>query len=142
MFVLIFPAAVLAMGGSFQRSYGELLALSVGSFVAFGAGSVPSGWLGDKWSRRNMLAVFFFGIGAATILVGLSTNIVMLAVSLTLIGLFASIYHPVGGSLLASHTTRLGRHLGLTGVWGTIGLPFSALITAGDTQYPLCSFAL
>src|SRR3546814_8576104 len=104
MFVLIFPAAVLAMGGSFQRSYGELLALSVGSFVAFGAGSVPSGWLGDKWSRRNMLAVFFFGIGAATILVGLSPNIVMPAVSLPLIGLFASIYPPVGGD---GQTTRL-----------------------------------
>ncbi|MFC3675907.1 MFS transporter [Ferrovibrio xuzhouensis] len=135
MFVLIFPAAVLAMGGSFQRSYGELLALSVGSFIAFGAGSVPSGWLGDKWSRRNMMAVFFFGIGAATILVGLSTSVVMLAVSLTLIGLFASIYHPVGGALLASHTTRLGRDLGLNGVWGNLGIAFSALITAGVAQY-------
>jgi len=135
MFVLIFPAAVLAMGGSFQRSYGELLALSVGSFIAFGAGSVPSGWLGDKWSRRNMLAVFFLGIGAATILVGLSVNEVMLAVSLTLIGLFASIYHPVGGALLASHTTRLGRDLGLNGVWGNLGIAFAALITAGIAQY-------
>src|SRR3546814_20662933 len=121
MFVLIFPAAVLAMGGSFQRSYGELLALSVGSFVAFGAGSVPSGWPGDKWSRRNMLAVFFFGIGAATILVGLSTNILMLAVSLTLIGLFASIYHPVGGALLARHPTQTGRALYLTGRVGQPG---------------------
>jgi MFS family permease len=135
MFVLIFPAAVLAMGDSFQRSYGELIALSTGSFIAFGAGSVPSGWLGDKWSRRNMLAVFFVGIGAATILAGLSTSIIMLAVSLTLIGLFASIYHPVGGAMLASHTTRLGRDLGLNGVWGNLGIAFSALITAGIAQY-------
>src|SRR3546814_17038064 len=113
MFVLIFPAAVLAMGGSFQRSYGELLALSVGSFVAFGAGSVPSGWRGDKSSRRNMMAVFFFVIAAAPILVAPSTRVVMMAVSLTLIGLFASIYHPVGGALLASHTTRPRPHPGL-----------------------------
>src|SRR3546814_13466641 len=88
-----------------------------------------------------MMAVFFFGIGAATILVGLSTNIVMLAVSLTLIGLFASIYHPVGGALLASHTTRLGRDLGLNGVWGNLGIAFSALITAGVPQYTGWRFA-
>jgi len=135
MFVLIFPTAVLAMGDSFQRSYGELLALSVGSFIAFGAGSVPSGWLGDKWSRRNMLAVFFLGIDAATILAGLSTSVVMLAASLTLIGLFASIYHPVGGAMLASHAAKLGRDLGINGVWGNLGIAFAALITAGIAQY-------
>src|SRR3546814_9321571 len=55
MFMLIFPTAVLAMEADFSRSYGELLALSIGGFIAFGAGSLPSGWLGDHWSRRNML---------------------------------------------------------------------------------------
>ncbi|WP_341704303.1 MFS transporter [Ferrovibrio sp.] len=135
MFVLIFPTAVLAMGDSFTSSYGELLALSVGSFIAFGAGSLPAGWLGDKWSRRNMLAVFFIGIGAATILTGLAQSEVMLAVCLTLIGLFAAIYHPVGGALLASHTEKLGRDLGINGVWGNLGIAFAALLTAGIAQY-------
>jgi MFS family permease len=58
MFMLIFPTAVLGMIDAFGKSYGELLTLSIGGFVAFGAGSIPSGWLGDKWSRRNMLAIF------------------------------------------------------------------------------------
>src|SRR3546814_7639739 len=74
MFMLIFPTAVLAMEADFGRSYGELLALSVGGFIAFGAGSLPSGWLGDHWSRRNMMGVFFIGIGIAAILAGLTTR--------------------------------------------------------------------
>ena len=42
MFMLVFPTAVLAMEADFGRSYGELLALSIGGFIAFGAGSIPS----------------------------------------------------------------------------------------------------
>ena len=70
MFMLIFPTAVIGMTASFDMSYGELLTLSLGGFIAFGAGSLPAGWLGDVWSRRNMMAVFFFGIGTAAILTG------------------------------------------------------------------------
>lgn len=64
-FMLIFPTAVLAMEADFGRSYGELLALSLGGFIAFGAGSIPAGWLGDRWSRRHMLGVFSSASGPA-----------------------------------------------------------------------------
>jgi MFS family permease len=140
MFMLIFPTAVLAMEADFGRSYGELLALSVGGFIAFGAGSVPSGWLGDKWSRRNMLGVFFIGIGAAAIFAGSTTSLWMLAVALTLIGLFASIYHPVGTAMLTAHaeslsSEKLGRELGTNGVWGNVGVACAALITGAIAQF-------
>ena len=45
LLMLIFPTAVLAMSASFGRSYDQLLPLSIGGFIAFGAGSIPSGWL-------------------------------------------------------------------------------------------------
>jgi hypothetical protein len=45
MFMLIFPTAVLGMQADFARPYRELIALSLGRFIAFGAGSVPAGWL-------------------------------------------------------------------------------------------------
>ena len=136
MFLLIFPTAVLGMGREFGWSYGELLALSVGTFVMFGAGSLPAGWLGDRWSRRNMLVVFFTGIGAATALTGLSTQPWMLAAGLTLIGVFSSIYHPIGGAMLAASAGgRLGRVMGLNGVFGNIGIASAALVTGAITQY-------
>jgi MFS family permease len=116
-------------------SYGELLALSLGGFIAFGAGSLPAGWLGDMWSRRNMMAVFFLGIGAATVLTGFAASPAMLAAGLTLIGLFAAIYHPVGTAMLVAHADKIGRTIGVNGVWGNMGVAFAALLTGALTQF-------
>ena len=135
MFMLIFPTAVLGMAASFDWSYGELLGLALGGFIAFGVGSLPSGWLGDRWSRRNMMAVFFLGIGAATVLTGLAQTPLMLALCLALIGVFASIYHPVGTAMLTAHADQLGRALGVNGVWGNLGVAFAALFTGALTEW-------
>jgi MFS family permease len=135
MFMLLFPTAVLAMQADFVRPYGELIALSLGGFIAFGAGSVPAGWLGDKWSRRNMMAVFFLGLGAATIATGLATSLWQVAAGLTAIGLFASIYHPVGTAMLVSHTDRIGREIGINGVCGNVGVASAALVTGAITEW-------
>lgn len=134
--MLIFPTAVLGMGATFGTSYGELLALSLGGFIAFGAGSLPAGWLGDLWSRRNMLAVFFIGAGGATMLTALASSRLMLAASLTLIGAFAAIYHPVGTAMLTAHAEgKLGRTIGVNGVWGNLGVAFAALVAGAITQW-------
>ncbi len=135
MFMLIFPTAVLGMGGEFGRSYGDLLALSTGGFFAFGAGSLPAGWLGDLWSRRNMMGLFFLGTGAAVVLTGFSRSPVMLAVGLMGIGLFASIYHPVGTAMLTAHAEKVGRAIGINGVWGNLGVAFAALTAGAITQW-------
>jgi MFS family permease len=133
MFVLIFFTAVLGMGTEFGRGYEELIKLSIGGVIAFGACSIPAGWLGDRWSRRNMMAIFFFGIGVAAILAGLSTTSFGLAVTLTLIGIFAAIYHPVGGAMLAANAKEIGKTLGFNGVWGNVGVAVAALITGALT---------
>ncbi len=135
LMVLIFPTAVLGMGRSFGDSYGGLLALSVGGAIAFGAGSLPAGWLGDRWSQRNMMTVFFVGVGAAALLIAASTSPQMLAASITLLGCFAAIYHPVGTAMLVANAGKLGRTIGVNGVWGNMGVA-AAAITAGTlTQY-------
>ena len=76
-------------------SYGEALALGTAAFVMFAAGTLPSGWLGDRWSRAHMMTIFFIGIGVSAVLTGLATGPITLAIGLGLVGLFASIYHPV-----------------------------------------------
>src|ERR1035438_9903018 len=69
--MLIFAAAVIVMGPALGMAYSELLPYATPGFVAFGAGSLLTGWLGDRWSRRPMLVIFFTGIGASMIAVGL-----------------------------------------------------------------------
>jgi MFS family permease len=126
--MLIYATAVLAMAAEFHAPYGEMLPLSLGGFVAFGAGSLPAGWLGDRWGRRPMMVVFFFGLGAALILTGFAATRWQIAADLTLVGIFASIYHPVGIAMLVSDRARIGRALGWNGVWGNLGLAFAAFI--------------
>jgi MFS family permease len=129
MFMLIFPAAVLGMTQAFALDFAALIGLSLGGFIAFGACSLPAGWLGDHWSRRRMMLVFFFGIGASAIFTGLSHSAPMLVLGLTLMGIFAAIYHPVGTAMLVAYAQNRGREIGINGMWGNLGVAFSALIT-------------
>ena len=141
LMMLIYPTVVLALAGDLGRDYGDLgrdygdlLALAIWGFVAFGAGSLPSGWLGDRWSRSSMMTVYFVGIGVSAILVGLAQSPGQIAAALALIGLFGSIYHPVGIAMLTANTTRVGRDLGINGVFGNFGVAFAATIAAVLTE--------
>lgn len=129
MGVLIFPTAVLSMGDGFGAGYGERLALATGGFIAFGAASLPAGWLGDHWSRRKMMAIGFIGMGVAALLCGLATTPTALALGLTLLGGFAAIYHPVGIAMLVAHAGRLGTAIGVNGVAGNLGIAAAPLLT-------------
>jgi MFS family permease len=133
--MLIFAAAVIVMGPALGMAYSELLPYATPGFVAFGAGSLVTGWLGDRWSRRHMMAIFFAGIGASMIAVGLVSSPLQLGAALLSIGLFASIYHPVGTAMIVSYADKLGREMGLNGVWGNLGVASSALVTGMIGQY-------
>lgn len=128
LFMLIFPTVVLAISLEWQRSYSELLPLALPGFIAFGVFSIPAGWLADHWSRSGMMTLFFFGIGAASIVTGLAQTEWQLSAGLCLIGLFAAIYHPVGTAMLVADEPQVGRTLGVNGVYGNTGLALAALI--------------
>src|SRR5215213_4225659 len=133
--MLIFAAAIIVMGPALGMAYSELLPYATPGFVAFGAGSLLTGWLGDRWSRRHMMVIFFAGIGVSMIAVGLVQTPLQLGAALFSIGVFASIYHPVGTAMIVSYAERLGREMGLNGVWGNLGVASSALVTGLIGQY-------
>jgi len=132
--MLIFAAAVIVMGPALGMSYSDLLPYATPGFVAFGAGSLATGWLGDRWSRRHMMAIFFLGIGLDMVAVGLARTPIQLGAALLAVGLFASIYHPVGTAMIVSYAERLGREVGINGVWGNLGVALSALVTGVVSQ--------
>lgn len=127
--LLVFPTVVLALGKEWDRPYSELLPLALGGFIAFGAGSIPAGWIADRWSRFGMMVIFFIGLGVATVLVGLAQTPTQIAMALTLVGAFAAIYHPVGIAMLVANSPKVGSVLGLNGVYGNAGLAFAALLS-------------
>ncbi len=69
------------------------------------------------------------------IAVGLVQTPLQLGAALLAIGLFASIYHPVGTAMIVSYADKLGREMGMNGVWGNLGVASSALVTGVIGQY-------
>ena len=136
-FVLIFAtAAALRLTIEWDISYAALIPYATPGFIAFGVCSIPAGWLADKWSREGMMVVFFIGIGASSVLSGLANTPLQIAVCLTLIGIFAAIYHPVGLAMVVEGRKKTGVPLALNGVFGNLGVAGAALVTGFliDTQ--------
>jgi MFS family permease len=130
MFLLIFATAVATMATEFGRTrWEDLMPLGAGAFVMFGLGSIPAGRLGDLWGRRQMMLVFFAGMGLSALLVAVTQSAWQLAAALTLLGTFASIYHPVGIPMLVQHSSRPGATIGLNGLSGNLGIAAAALVT-------------
>jgi len=127
--MLVFPTVVLALAREWNRPYSELLPLALGGFIAFGAFAIPAGWLADHWSRYRMMAVFFFGIGVSLVVTGFASSPWQIAAGLTLTGMFAAIYHPVGIAMLVAAPKSLGMALGWNGLWGNLGLAFAAIVS-------------
>ena len=127
LFMLLYPTIVLVLPGEFDMPYGELLTLATPGFIAFGLFALPAGRLADRWSAFAMMVVFFIGTGIASIITGFARTPLQLAVGLTLIGVFASIYHPVGIAWVIRHSVKQGMALAVNGVFGNWGLAVAAL---------------
>jgi len=129
-FMLIFAtASALALIYEWDLTYGELIPYSTAGFIAFGLFSLPSGWLADRWSREGMVCVFFIGIGLASIGASLAETPLEIAIWLFALGMFASIYHPVGLALIAKGGNKMGSDIAVNGVWGNMGVGFAAFIS-------------
>jgi MFS family permease len=136
LFLLIFATAVTTIAPEFGFArWEDLLPYSAGAFLLFGLGSVPAGRLGDLWGRRNMMVIFFFGIGAAALLCASAQNAWQMAVALTLLGAFAAIYHPVGIPMLLQQARNPGATIGFNGLVGNLGIAVAAVLTGFMVKY-------
>jgi MFS family permease len=127
--LLIYPTVVIGLELVYNRPYSELIALSSTAFVAFGVFALPAGWLADRWSRRNMMAAFYFGCGASLIAIALAPNLLALSIAMFMLGVFAAIYHPVGMAMLIEASGANGRTLAFNGVCGNLGVSLAAGIS-------------
>jgi MFS family permease len=136
MFLLIFATAVTRIAPDFGLArWEDLMPFGVGAFVMFGLGSLPAGRLGDLWGRRSMMIVFFFGMGVSSLLTAVVQGPWQLAAALTLIGTFASIYHPVGIPMLLQGAARPGATIGINGLAGNLGIAVAAAITGALVKW-------
>ena len=129
LFLLIFATAVAAIALDWGMAWPDLMPYTAPAFALFGLGSLPAGRLGDLWGRRVMMIVFFLGMGGSALLVATSTGVWHLTAALTVMGAFASIYHPVGIPMLVQSSARPGFTIGVNGLAGNLGIAAAAILT-------------
>lgn len=133
MLILIFAKAAFSAGIDFgfgkDGAYAEMLFYGIPSLVLFGACAPIAAHMADHWNRNGMLTVFFVGIGLASILTGFAQSLLQIGLGLGLIGIFASIYHPVGIAMVIEGGGKVGWRLGVNGLWGNMGVAAAPLVT-------------
>jgi MFS family permease len=130
LFMLVFASvAALRLSSEWGLGYAQLVPYATPGFIAFGVGAIVAGWIADKWSRAGMMVIFFIGIGLSSILAGFAQSPLQIALCLTLIGIFAAIYHPVGLAMVVQDRQLTGVPLAINGVFGNLGVASAALLT-------------
>ena len=101
--------------------------------VPYGFAQLPSGWLADRFGARRMACVGISGVAFAGLLVGLSTQYVLLLVALGLMGALGGGYHPSAPALISAavEPERRGSALGLHMIGGSVAYFAAPLVAAG-----------
>jgi MFS family permease len=127
--IAIFLYTVSVIAGVWGADWKELTPYAFGASFMFGAGSIVSGKLGDSWGRRSMMIIFFAGIGVSCLLIALCQNKWQIGAALTVMGAFASIYHPVGIPMIVQGADRPGFVIGVNGLVGNLGIAIGASLS-------------
>lgn len=127
--ILIFPAIAVPVMEETGMSLDQVLRLSFFMYLLYGFCGLPSGLIADRWNARGMLIVCAIGMGVACVMAAFSRDNFAFMASLALIGVFASIYHPAGLSVISKAIRDRGNALGINGVFGNFGIALSPFVT-------------
>jgi MFS family permease len=132
-YMLIFPTIYKAIGQSLGLEFSGVGFVGMASYMAFGFGALPAGFLSDKLGARMLLVLCLAGTTFASIVAFTLTTPVGVVIALVLLGLFASMYHPAGLSLLSTSIKEIGQALGIHGMAGTLGVAVAPVIAGSIT---------
>jgi MFS family permease len=100
--------------------------------LASATGQLPAGWFADKFGPVVLIMIGTLGVAVAGVLVGLSTNFVMLIITMMLMGLLSGGYHPAATPLISASVDaqQRGRALGFHLVGGNSAFFVTPIIAA------------
>ncbi|WP_109122440.1 MFS transporter [Azospirillum sp. TSO22-1] len=130
----LYLTVVLALEREWSLPYDDLIRLWTLGALLIGLGAPLAGWLGDRWSESRMMAVFFLITGGGSVATGLAETPAQMTAALAVLGLGASIYHPVGMAWMVKNAVNRGKALGYLGLFGTIGIAVAAVVAGGLTE--------
>ncbi len=128
--MLVFPSILLTVQKDYNVGLDTLGYLAMLSAFMFGVGAIPTGYFESKIGGRNLLLIYLLGSAASTIIILLSKTLFTFGVGLTLLGLFCSIHHPAGLTIISKRITDINRGMAFHGIAGSIGLAIGPFVTA------------
>jgi MFS family permease len=128
---LVFAALLVRIGAEFGADFAVLGAVGNAGTITFGAFALPSGWLVDRRGPRWVMTLALGSAAVFALIVAVSPNLVVLAISLSLLGAGIGLYHPAGTSLVATVATRRGLALASHGVAGNLGIALAPALAIG-----------
>ena len=127
-FLLIYPAVLLLLQKEFSMDYLELGVVGNIMNFCYGLGALPGGMIYNYLGPKRLFLICFLGSSFVAIVVSLSSTIVLFAAGLALLGIFGSLYHPLGNAVISAKVREYGRALGIHGAVGNIGLSLAPFI--------------
>ena len=139
--MLIFPTIMLVLKNEFSTGLATLgMIVSLSTFV-YGLGALPTGLLERKFGATTLLLIYQIGTIISTFFIANSQSLTTLTIGLVFSGLFASIYHPAGLTLISHHSKNLSKGMAIHGIGGSLGLALGPMIGAGCTVLVSWRFA-
>lgn len=126
--MLSFPAMVMPLSRDLGIPVSEVVGLSFWMYFLYGVLAALWGWISDKWGHKPALGAGLIIAGVGLVMAGVYPSLSMLAISFALVGAGCSSYHPAGTALVSQGIKERGHALGITGIWGSVGMalvPFS-----------------
>jgi len=110
-----------------SATLGTVVAVGYG---LFGVGALPGGLLVDRFGSRTLIITCLLGMGGSFVLLGTVPGIAGIALSLSVWGLAASVYHPAGLTLISNGVEQRGAGFAYHGMAGNIGIAGGPFVTA------------
>jgi len=119
---LVYAALLVRIGLEFDASLAVLGVVGTAGTITFGTFAVPSGWLVDHLGPRTVMTAAMASAAIFSMFVAVSPNLIVLAITLSLLGAGIGLYHPAGTTMVATVATRRGMALGIHSTAGIIGI--------------------
>jgi MFS family permease len=128
-YLVLLPALIPLLKGELG-SVETLGYLATLVFLFYGWGSLPVGFVADRFSKKTIIAASMALCGLAAIIVSLSHSLPLTALGLILLGIGASLYHPPGYAYMSLISDEMrGRYMGFMGLGGDVGMAISFVTT-------------
>ena len=126
--MLTFPSLIPIVQKEFNVGLDTLGFVVSISALLFGLGAIPAGWIDRYLGGKKLMIIYQLGASVSALMIVLTSSFYMMVIGLSFIGLFCSIYHPTGLTLVSQNINKVSKGMAVHGMFGSLGSAFGPLL--------------